>query len=105
MRYKLLCFINYKVFKTKEGEVPPMICRVLWRILFPFNFLYEKQARVKYDMLRHTYTFNGVTFHVDSLNWLTSLAKKGDIFMFIKKEDNTITIKTLTQPVKKVESN
>ncbi len=104
MRRKLLLFIIYKVFKTPEGEVMNKFCRTLYKILYPLRVSYEKQSGLRYDFRMDCYFINGIRYSRAIFKWFATDAKEGTLFMFVKREDGVITIKTITTPTK-IESN
>ena len=59
-RMRFLQWINRWLFKTKEGVKPSKTAMFLYHVLFPFNFFYEKQSGIKYDVYSDVYTIRGV---------------------------------------------
>lgn len=60
-RYSFLRFMR-RFCKVKEGQIAPKWMYFVYYILFPLNWLYEKQAYIKYDILTDVYTIRGMKF-------------------------------------------
>jgi hypothetical protein len=99
MRRKIIMFLHYKVFRKPEASVMNKFCKILYSILYPLRASYEKQAQVHYDFLRDTYTLAGIKYSRQVFKFLGDEAKEGTLFMFIKREDGSVTIKTITSPL------
>jgi hypothetical protein len=76
LRYKFLSFLCRKIAKNPPGTIRPRWVQFIYYILFPIKSMYERQANVKYDMLRDSYTINGIEITRHFLKVLDGLAEE-----------------------------
>lgn len=93
MRYKFLRFLR-KTFRIKEGEISPKWLYFIYYILFPLNWYYEKQSRIKYDPLTDVYTIEGMKFTANVFHVLKDESNKGFKFELVDTGEY-VTIRSL----------
>lgn len=52
-----------KIFRIKEGCVLPVWLRAIRSTFYPLRYLYERNTRLHYDILRDSYTIEGNKFN------------------------------------------
>ena len=93
------------LFRTPESALPNKFIRVVYLILFPIKSTYEKQSGLRTDIRTGCIWINGMKYSPDVFKWFSRAAKDGDVFMFVKRDKDTCTIKRLTQPIDAVKKN
>jgi hypothetical protein len=79
MRMKFLRWLRHRVWKVEEGCMAPRSLIVIYYILFPLNWLYEKRANVRYNAWYNTYTLHGIEFSAEFFRMLADKRNNGRI--------------------------
>jgi hypothetical protein len=80
MRMKFIRWLRTSIFKVPEGSRSPKIIMIVYYILFPFNWMYEKRSKVRYNAEYNTYTIHGMDFSYEVFRLLKDEANNGVIF-------------------------
>lgn len=88
MRWKILKTIR-KLFPWTEGSVPPKWVLILKAILFPLDWWYMKQSRIRYDLTTDSIWIYGVRISQWEFEEMINASKKGTN-IFISRKDETL---------------
>ncbi len=91
-RFQFLYWLNHKVFKIEEGAMMPKFSLFVYRVLFPLNWLYDKQTHLKFDYRRNLYIIDGRLISKDFLDFMCNPKNGGKTFTIINVEmqDNVV---------------
>ena len=93
MRYKLLRFIR-ELSGISEGGMSPKPIMILYHILFPLNWFYQKQSNIHYSPMSNIYTIQGQKFSGDIFDFFSRCAERGECFQMIK-ENGEVMLKKI----------
>ena len=95
MRYKILRWLTFKVFKTPKNQVPNKFVRLVHFLLFPLHFLYERNSQVHFDQVSMIYTIRGVKISAAFFDMIRSKEHDGSAFIFFKDQFGVTTIERI----------
>lgn len=94
MRYKFLNYLR-RICKVRECEIAPKPIMFIYHVLFPLNWLYERQSNIKYDPLTNVYTINGMKFSANVFTMLRDRSKEGCEFQLTQTDGEICMIKEI----------
>ena len=59
-RWRFIHFLRVKIAKTPDECISPKWIKIFYCILFPLNWLYERQSHIRYDPLTGKFNLMGV---------------------------------------------
>jgi len=94
-RIRFYHWLRKDVFKVPEATIGPRFLPIIYYLLFPLNWFYEKQSGIKYDMQRHIYIIQGMEFSGGIFEFLTDVSKTGKTFKLKSTDGKTAIIEEL----------
>jgi len=70
---------------------------VVHAVLFPFHAMYARQAQVKYDPWKNTYTIQGIELSGCFFSMFNDDAARGTVFKFVNTDNGVITLEIVKQ--------
>ena len=59
-RWRFIYFLRVKIAKTPDERISPKWIKIFYCILFPLNWLYERQSHIRYDILTGNFYLMGI---------------------------------------------
>lgn len=100
IRFSILNWLKYSVFKQHGGEIPNNFILLVYHVLFPLNYMYEKQSFLKYDFPTNTYIIDGMKFSYDIFKFLKDGGNKGKCFRLLTTKDGICTLENIDDELK-----
>lgn len=78
-----------------EGAKAPYWMMVVYHTLFPFNWLYERQSNIKYEVLYDTYIVRGIRITGHCYDMFRG--EIGNRFEIVASKDGIVTVRKLDE--------
>ena len=91
-----MCWLRYDLLKQPQATVAPKWLQFIYYCLFPLEWFYLKQSRVRYDILTDVYTIHGMECTGNLLRDLSNKGYIGKSFRVTAIDDGIVTIEYAT---------
>ena len=95
MRYKFIHWLRKKVFHVPDCEISPKIVIILINILFPLQWLYERQTHIKWDIQRNVYYIGKCKISGEMLHHFKNSI--GELFKIVETKDGVTTLERINR--------
>ena len=92
VRYRFLRALR-QLSGVHEGTISPRWIVFIYYLLFPFNWLYERNANIKYDAVYDIYTIQGMKFSGEIFRHFRQSI--GEKFEIVDTDDGTVTLRRI----------